>query len=252
MSSKIIRSNLLFPKWRRSYWITLMVLASFVFGVLYEPIQKTWISWSLPLSGKIIVIDAGHGGPDGGAVSQSGTIEKEITLKISTYLENFLTESGAYVIMTRDGDYDLAEPNTKKISRRKAEDLSNRVRIVRESGADLLISIHLNSIPSDRWSGAQTFYNPNRDENKRLASLIQYEITRTLENTNRIAKAKNDVYLLKHSPITTALVEVGFLSHHGEAKKLATEEYQKQMAGAIYYGITSFMEGKEVSSSNVP
>lgn len=232
--------------WRRNYWIPLVGVLLLFFSLAIEPIHSTWKAWSQPILGKVIVIDAGHGGLDGGAVSQSGIVEKDITLKIASNVQELLVQAGAQVIMTRETDMDLAHPDTKKISRRKTEDLSNRLRVVRESGTDIFVSIHLNAIPGDRWRGAQTFYNPNKEENRRLASLIQSEIIRTIANTDRLPKAKNDVFLIKYSPVTTALVEVGFLSNHEEARLLATESYQKKVASAIYYGILAYYDGKEV------
>lgn len=234
-------------RWRRNYWIPLAGVLLLLFTLTIEPIHSTWKAWSEPMLGKVIVIDAGHGGLDGGAVSDSGIVEKDITLKIASNVQQLLVQAGAHVIMTRESDMDLAHPDTKKISRRKVEDLTNRLRMVRESGTDIFISIHLNAIPGDRWRGAQTFYNPNKEENKRLASLIQSEIIRTISNTDRLPKAKNDVFLMRYSPVTTALVEVGFLSNHEEARLLASESYQKRIASAIYYGILAYYDGKQVS-----
>jgi N-acetylmuramoyl-L-alanine amidase len=223
----------------------------FVFGFILfplfspfpDPVQETW---AIPLVGKVIVVDPGHGGPDGGAVSREGLIEKNITLKISTYLRDYLQEAGAYVVMTREYDTDLSDPDTKKLRLRKAEDLMRRIDLVKETKADALISIHLNAIPSPKWSGAQTFYNPVRVENKRLATLIQAELIRNLENTNRLAEQKNDIYILKKSPVPTALVEVGFLSNPQEARQLAMDSYQKKVAASIYLGILRFYDaGKE-------
>ncbi|MGA9174546.1 MAG: N-acetylmuramoyl-L-alanine amidase CwlD, partial [Thermoactinomyces sp.] len=191
------------------------------------------------------MIDAGHGGPDGGAVSQQGLVEKDVTLRIAHYLQDYLHGAGALVFLTRENDTDLANPNTKRLRLRKAEDLMRRVYLIKEKNVDAFISIHLNAIPSPRWSGAQTFYNPVREDNKRLATFIQAELIRNLENTNRLAKQKGDVYILKHSPVPTALVEVGFLSNPDEAKLLATETYQKKVAASIYLGLIRFYTGKE-------
>ncbi|MDQ0418173.1 N-acetylmuramoyl-L-alanine amidase [Croceifilum oryzae] len=233
-------------RWRKMYWIPLMGVILLTCSFMIEPIRSTWMSRSEPMFGKVIVIDAGHGGIDGGAVSPSGIIEKDITLKIASYLQQLLGQAGAQVVMTRETDTDLANPDTRRISRRKAEDLSNRVRLVRESKAELFISIHLNSMAAGPWRGAQTFYNPIKEENKRLASLIQSEIIRTIANTDRLPKAKNDVFLMKYSPVPMALVEVGFLSNSEEARLLATEAYQKQVASAIYYGMLAYYDGKKV------
>ena len=152
------------------------------------PASRTWTYWTLPLSGKVIAIDAGHGGVDGGAVSKQGLVEKDLNLAIALQLRDFLQQAGAIVVMTREGDYDLAEEGTSKISKRKTQDLLNRAKFVKEKHASLLLSIHMNSIPSPKWSGAQTFFYPNQPENAILASLIQDEIRRNLGNTERLAE----------------------------------------------------------------
>lgn len=204
------------------------------------PTAKTWNYWSLPLSGKVIAIDAGHGGPDGGAVSREGLIEKDINLAISLYLRDYLQQAGAVVFMTREGDYDLAQEDTKGYSKRKTEDLKQRVRNIEGKGADLLISVHMNSIPSNRWSGAQTFYYPNHPDNKRLADLLQEELRITLENTNRTAKTAKTIYLLQALRMPSVLVEVGFLSHPEESLLLGDDVYQRKVATSIYRGILRY------------
>lgn len=230
-------------KW---FWLIL----GFLLGVVALPIllqEQEWESQnalSLPLSGKIIVIDPGHGGPDGGAVGKNGLVEKDVTLQIAFDLRDYLQQSGALVYLTRETDTDLVQ-NDSQVSRRKAEDLMNRLEFVKRQDADLFISIHLNSFPKNRYFGAQTFYNPKSDENKRLASLIQAELIRQLENTKRFPKANGDLYLLKHSPVPTCLIEVGFLSNPTEAELLATREYQQKIAASIYYGIIQFFAGQQ-------
>ncbi|MFC4098365.1 N-acetylmuramoyl-L-alanine amidase CwlD [Paenibacillus xanthanilyticus] len=214
------------------------------------PSTRTWTYWTMPLSGKTIVLDAGHGGVDGGAVSKQGDIEKDLNLAISLQLRDYLQQAGAIVHMTREDDHDLAGEDTKKISRRKTEDLVRRAQFVKEQGADLFVTIHMNSIPSPKWSGAQTFYYPNLPENERLAALIQDEIRRNLENTQRLAAKKNDIYLLKAmDSIPTALIEVGFLSNPGEAALLADADYQKKVAASIYQGILRYSAGEKWGSA---
>ncbi|SMO79482.1 N-acetylmuramoyl-L-alanine amidase CwlD [Melghirimyces algeriensis] len=198
-------------------------------------------TWSMPLSGQVIVLDPGHGGQDGGARSKDGILEKDIALTIALLLRDYLQESGALVIMTREQDHDLADQGT---SRRKAQDLMRRVDIVKKSKADAFISIHLNAIPSPRWSGAQTFYYPTMEQNQQLAKSIQSELIRNLENTDRKARHSGEVYILKSSPIPSALVEVGFLSHPEEARMLAEPSYQKKMAASIYHGIIRYFTGQ--------
>ncbi|KAA0544061.1 N-acetylmuramoyl-L-alanine amidase CwlD [Bacillus sp. BGMRC 2118] len=202
--------------------------------------NDSWKSWNLPLSGEVIVIDPGHGGPDGGAAYGDDVFERDIALNISLKLKDYLQEQGAIVLMTRENSDDLASQDTKGIRNRKIEDLRNRVKFINESNASAFLTLHLNAIPSERWSGAQTFYYGSLEENKRLATFIQTEVTRNLENTSRIAKPISGIYLLKKAQVPGALVEVGFLSNPTERKLLQKESYQEQMAASIYKGILRY------------
>jgi N-acetylmuramoyl-L-alanine amidase len=207
--------------------------------------KDTWEQWNLPLSGKIIILDPGHGGPDGGAVG-GDILEKDVALQVSRYLKDYLQEQGALVLMTREEDVDLADPKTKGYSRRKVEDLRNRITMINESEADLFISIHLNAIPSPRWRGAQTFYHRStHEDNERVAKFIQDEFRINLENTDRLAKSMNSLYILKNAKIPGALVEVGFLSNPSERALLIQEEYQKKLAASIYNGIMRHYTAEE-------
>ncbi|MCY9659347.1 N-acetylmuramoyl-L-alanine amidase CwlD [Paenibacillus chondroitinus] len=232
--------------------LSTLLVALVVFIYAYElPATKTWSDWTLPLSGKTIALDAGHGGPDGGASSKEGVIEKDINLAITLQLRDYLQQAGALVVMTRETDTDLADPSTKGYSKRKTEDLHNRADMINEKNADMFLSVHLNSIPSPKWKGAQTFYYTNNPNNSNLAALIQLELKRNLENTDRVAKpADKTVYLLKTLKIPSALVEVGFLSNPDEARLLADEKYQKMVAAAIYQGVLRFYAGEKVGSES--
>jgi N-acetylmuramoyl-L-alanine amidase len=206
--------------------------------------DKSWESWNLPLTGKVIYLDPGHGGPDGGAVGNN-TLEKDISLSITLLLRDYLQEQGALVLLTREEDVDLADEDTSGYSRRKAEDLKKRVKLINESEADLFLSIHLNAIPSARWSGAQTFYNGRFIENEDVAKYIQDELRRNLENTERVAKPIDGVYLLKNSEKPGALVEVGFLSNPQEEKLLNSEQYQEKVAASIYNGVLRYFSNEK-------
>ncbi|BBH24031.1 germination-specific N-acetylmuramoyl-L-alanine amidase [Paenibacillus baekrokdamisoli] len=238
-------------------WITYRGMARVALGIIAVsltvllltqevPASRTWTYWTLPLSGKIIAIDAGHGGADGGAVSKQGVVEKDLNLAIALQLRDYLQQSGAIVVMTREGDYDLANEGTSKLSKRKTEDLVKRAQFIKDKKASVFISIHMNSIPSPRWSGAQTFFYPNNSENALLASLVQDEIKRNLENTQRVAATVNTIYLLKAiEDIPSILVEVGFLSNPGEAARLTDSNYQKKVAASIYQGILRYSSGEK-------
>jgi len=227
-------------------------IASFIVGsiilIILFQYQFTdnisWKSWNLPLSGRIIILDPGHGGPDGGAVGGE-VLEKEIALQTALKLRDYLQQQGAFVILTRENDQDLASENTRGYSRRKAEDLRKRVEFINESEADLFISIHLNAIPSPRWRGAQTFYHGAFKENERVAKFIQAELRRNLENTNRSAKAINGIYLLKYAKRPGALVEIGFLSNPEERQLLAKNDYQTKLAASIYKGILRYFSNEK-------
>jgi len=222
---------------KRLWWILgCMLLIGFI-SVPFLAGRFKSQSAMLPISGKCIVVDAGHGGLDGGAVGKGGLIEKEVTLKVACFLRDYLQEAGAYVIMTREDDTELTLRG--KVGR-KATDLRRRVELTEEKEADILVSIHTNAIPLAKCSGAQTFFNPTREENQKLATHIQEELKRSLENTSRQPSKKNDVYILREAKKPTALVEVGFISHPEEAKLLGTEAYQRKVAVAMYYGIAKY------------
>jgi N-acetylmuramoyl-L-alanine amidase len=206
--------------------------------------NNSWKTWNLPLSGKIILLDAGHGGPDGGA-GTGKTLEKDIALQITKNVRDYLQEQGALVIMTREKDEDLADPDTRGYSRRKVEDLKKRLKMINNTDIDLFVSIHLNAIPSARWSGAQTFYAPQHKENARAAKFIQEELRRNLENTERKAKPINQVYILKNAKKPGVLVEVGFLSNPREKALLKKESYQEKVSASINNGILRYFTNEK-------
>jgi N-acetylmuramoyl-L-alanine amidase len=212
--------------------------------------NNSWKTWNLPLSGKIILLDAGHGGPDGGA-GTGKTLEKDIALQITKNVRDYLQEQGALVIMTREKDEDLADPDTRGYSRRKVEDLKKRLKMINKTDIDLFVSIHLNAIPSSQWSGAQTFYAPQHKENARAAKFIQEELRRNLENTERRAKPINQVYILKNAKKPGVLVEVGFLSNPREKELLKKGSYQEKVAASINHGILRyFTNEKEIKETD--
>ncbi|GAA5417711.1 germination-specific N-acetylmuramoyl-L-alanine amidase [Paraliobacillus ryukyuensis] len=225
--------------------VALWISGAILLVILIQyPIQQTtdsWDSWSLPLAGQAIVLDPGHGGPDGGAEGTDDTKEKDVALDVTKKLRDYLQQAGALVYMTREIDTDLAADETKGLSKRKAEDLKNRIAFIEEKDPDLFLSIHLNAIPSSQWSGAQTFYYPSLEKSEQLAKSLQAEIKRNLENTNREALAINGVYLLKHANRPSALVEIGFLSNTHERELLKTTSYQTKMAASLYEGILRYV-----------
>ncbi|NDI37025.1 N-acetylmuramoyl-L-alanine amidase CwlD [Chengkuizengella sediminis] len=223
----------------------ILLLLVITISILYKSYPKvlTWTGSSSSLSGQTIAIDPGHGGFDVGAVSKDGSLlEKTVNLSISLYLRDYLQEAGAFVIMTRETDADLKGNATKN---KKRIDFNNRLKLINESDANLLVSIHLNSIPSSQWYGAQTFYHSKSEESQRLAKLLQDEFKTNL-NTTREVLTKDVLIMLKSTNITSALVEAGFLSNPEELELLKSKEYQLKVAESIYHAILRYYDGDQV------
>lgn len=189
----------------------------------------------MKLLGKVIYIDPGHGGIDPGAVYKE-IHEADINLEISLKLMKILENNGAIVLLTRDGNYDLSVNNAVN---RKRSDLSRRAIIINESHCDLYISIHLNSISSSTWRGAQVFYDDINNKNEQLASLMQETLKSELR-TNRDYKQVTDMYMYKRINVPGLLIEVGFLSNENERYLLQQQTYQDKIANAINLGILKY------------
>lgn len=194
---------------------------------------------------KVVIIDPGHGGIDGGAVGRNtGVLESKVNLDIAFKLKRYLEEAGCIVIMTRNKDIGLYN-NSGTVRKRKNEDLRNRKKIFDNSKANLVVSIHLNSFPQGKYYGAQTFYPQRSDNSKSAAENIQDSLVRTLDNNNkRKASLKRDVYILKNVKTPTVIVECGFLSNAREEKLLIQDGYQDKIAWAIYVGLMEHFNDK--------
>lgn len=196
-------------------------------------------AWSWAVANRIIVIDPGHGGIDPGAVSPSGTLEKDITLQVAMRLNRLLSEAGAVTILTRETDSDLASMEGGSLLERKRRDLAQRVALANQHQADFYISIHVNSFPSSRWWGAQTFYSRRSESGRKLAESIQAELIRVLGNNRRQAKGE-DYYVLEKTQVTAVNVEIGFMSNPNEERLLKDPVYQEKIAQAIYAGVVRY------------
>ena len=224
--------------------ITLIVLSVFLSILVFTLVndRKELVpTVSLPISGKTIVIDAGHGKPDEGAQSSTGTTEAATNLKIALKLQNLLEQSGTTVILTRSDENAIYDIDAKTLKQKKISDIHNRVKIGNESSADLFVSIHLNKIPQQQYDGWQTFYKQGSDEGKKLAVSIQNNLNEAIQKeNNRVAKTIDNIYIIKHVEIPITIVECGFLSNPTEEKKLLEDEYQNRLAWGIYNGIIDY------------
>ncbi|MEN6462326.1 MAG: N-acetylmuramoyl-L-alanine amidase CwlD [Syntrophomonas sp.] len=224
----------------------LLTLGYVTFIKLNYSEQKMVLAYAV--GNKVIVVDAGHGGQDPGAV-RGNLREKDITLPIAKKLNKYLGQAGAVVIMTRKTDTDLAGEDFKgTVREHKRKDLANRVEKANKAKADLYISIHTNADVSPRWSGAQTFYCGTSEKSKLMAESIQQELTNVLGNTKRKAKT-GSYYISDNTEMTTVIVEVGFISNPEEANLLTNKEYQDKLAYAIFSGIAKAQDRNQAVST---
>lgn len=236
---------MIFKKWNVLLLSAILLVSVYAAGLWIE----TFLSArrvSLPSYGKVVVIDAGHGEPDGGAVGKSGVKEQEINLKIAEYTQGFLEQSGMEVIMTRADEQGLQDSGNT-IRQKKRSDMSNREKLMNQQDVSLFVSIHMNKFSDSKYSGPQVFYSPNHEKSKEMAEILQSELISVLEPASKreIKRAGNDIYLLKKAKVPAVLVECGFLSNAQEEQKLLDEKYQKETAWAIYCGIVKFFAAQE-------
>jgi len=209
-------------------------------------VQNVIPTTATPVSGKTIIIDAGHGVPDEGAESSSGTTEAETNLKIALKLQNLLETNGCNVILTRSDENAIYDLDKTTLREKKISDIHNRVKIGNESSADIFVSIHLNKIPQQQYWGWQCFYKNGDEKSTNLAKLIQSNLNTAIQKENkRVAMKLDTVYIMKHVEIPISIVECGFLSNPEEEKQLLTDDYQNKLAWGIYSGIIDYFQAKE-------
>ena len=193
----------------------------------------------------VIIIDAGHGGFDGGCIGLDGTLEKEINLNISLQLDHILSELGYKTILIRDNDCSV-ETEGSTVRERKKSDIFKRFSYMKEYPGCVYLSIHQNQYTAEYVNGGQMFYTPNNEDSKNLAQCIQDSVAENLQtNNNRnIKPCTKDVYLIHYAPSesTAVLIECGFLSNGNDLKNLKNREYQKQLGGAITLGLLDWIK----------
>jgi N-acetylmuramoyl-L-alanine amidase len=189
---------------------------------------------------RVIILDAGHGGVDGGAVGNSGTVEKYINLLITQKLKGYLDLFGYTTLMLREGDEGLYE-DKGRIRDKKLQDLDNRKSLIKNYDGDIFISIHLNKFSEEKYYGAQVFYEKGDEASHKLATRLQQQLIKDLNNgNNRIEKASSGYFLLKGNEMPSAIIECGFLSNSNEEALLKNEAYQNKIAFAIFKGINDY------------
>ncbi|MFZ5647212.1 MAG: N-acetylmuramoyl-L-alanine amidase family protein [Bacillota bacterium] len=184
-----------------------------------------------------MAVDPGHGGYDPGAV-RGGVREKDINLQIALKLKECLEQTGARVIMTRTGDYNLAIPGLHGKDAHRY-DLEKRLEKAQRSGAGIFVSIHSNCMRGGSGGGAEVFYQPRLEECKFLAECVQEEL-RSIPGIRKRKAKTSQYFVLRNASIPAVLVEVGFMNNPGERKLLTGDEYQEMLARRIACGILKF------------
>lgn len=232
--------------------VCLLILSLVTYGILNFtrlPEQVAKVN-ALPITNKVIVLDAGHGLPDEGAIGFNGTTEQAINLNITLKIQKLIEQSGAKVILTRSDENGIYSLDSKSIRNKKVSDIKNRVEIGNNSNADVFVSIHLNKYPpSEIYRGWQTFYQNSSENSKILSSLIQTNLNNNIEfKNNRSPLPLTNVYIMDKVQIPTVIIECGFLSNPDESSLLKTDEYQNKLAWGIYIGLQQYFSNEGVSN----
>lgn len=199
-----------------------------------------------PVSSHTVIVDAGHGGDDGGAVGIDGTVEKDINLDIALKLEKILKFYGFNVIMTRTEDVMTCDNGLSTMRERKVSDIRNRFKLIEHNPDAIFVSVHQNKFSDSAQHGTQVFYSDNNEKSRILANSIQTSVVNALQSGNMraVKKSGSSIYLLYHAKIPAVLVECGFISNADEVKLLNNDDYRMKVAILIADGILKyFMNG---------
>lgn len=196
-------------------------------------------------SARTLVIDAGHGGFDGGAVGSSGTTEQDINLSIAQRVQALAGFFGVRTALTRADENALDYDSSRSIRENKVADIRAREQIVRETSDPVFVSIHLNKFSDAQYRGAQVFYSPNHAGSKTLAELLQASLADGCDpaNTRQAKRAENTIYLMNQLECPAVIVECGFLSNPAEEQLLNDTGYHKKIAASIVTGYLRYESG---------
>ncbi len=213
-----------------------------LYASLQEEVPETSVASTSPALPRV-VIDAGHGGEDGGAEA-NGLLEKDVNLSIALRLRDMLTAAGFETEMVRTTDRAVYTDPQGTIREKKRSDLLHREELMNSRDDQIFVSIHQNQFPQEQYSGAQMFYAPEQPDSRGLAEEIRRAVTSLLQPDNRReCKPGKDIYLLTHAQVPAVIVECGFLSNPQEASLLSEEEYRQKMAFAVFCGVVSYVSG---------
>ena len=220
------------------FFFSSLLLLTFSISFYKVPKQAITLRSSLP----VVIIDAGHGGEDGGAVGVNGAYEKDINLNVAKKLHSLLRAAGFQAVMTRTEDKLLYDRNAEYEGRKKALDMQARLNMCRQYDHALFISIHQNAFVQKKYSGLQVYYSENNPASQVLASIIQDLSSQSVctGNDRKIKSAGSNIFLLKQLSLPSVLVECGFLSNQEECEKLTQDSYQTKLAMLLYSSVLEF------------
>ena len=226
-----------------SFFVLVLIISAMMFVFLnVEFVKHVQVSAEKDTK-PTFIIDAGHGGIDGGAIGADGTPEKDINLQISLYLNEILKSYGFNTVMIREDDRSIHSESAKTVREIKVSDIHNRMSVMENTDNCIFISIHQNSYNSSKYWGTQVFYSPNTQESKLLADEIQQSVVSLLQSNNerQIKECGKSVYLLYYAKKPAVLVECGFITNYNDLELLKNEEYQRKMAFSVANGILNYV-----------
>lgn len=229
---------------KKSLRLTFVLIGCFVVLAICARITERALPTAAAASTKpVIVLDAGHGGLDSGAVGATGVLEKDVNLSIVLALRDMFEMSGFEVVLTRDEDISIYDPGVEGIRNQKLNDMDNRLAIIQKYPDSIFLCIHQNNFTDPKYFGGQMFYNNNNPQNRTLAQIMQNKFAQLQPGNGREIKLTGEeLFLLKSNKNPSLMIECGFLSNPEEEQKLSTWEYQQKVAFTIYGGVMEFID----------
>jgi len=228
---------------KQTSFIILLVAGLFALLIWLWPERETPVFLPARMPDTVLIIDAGHGGEDGGAVGTNGTIESHINLAVALRLSQLMDLYGAHSVLLRDSDISLHDTSCETLREKKVSDLHNRVSTIENTQNAILISIHQNTFQNPKYHGAQVFFRED-EESVALAQTVQEQLKTALDPSNERVPTRipNSVYLMNHITCPAILVECGFLSNPAEEQLLNSDAYQTKLALTLASAYFTYQE----------
>ncbi|MBR2589847.1 MAG: N-acetylmuramoyl-L-alanine amidase [Clostridia bacterium] len=227
-------------------FLCIVLVSIILFGICFVvPIYKNTESKQIVSALPTIVIDCGHGGPDGGAVGADGTCEKDINLALGFALREILIQNGYQVVMTREKDAFICDDHSASLREQNVSDIHNRLKIAKSVPNSLFISIHMNNFSDTRYWGSQLFYGPKNKQSITMSEAIQKRLVTTVQkgNDRPLKQMDSSVYIIYNAPMPALLLECGFMSNTAELNRFKNTQYRCSFAFSVFLGINDYIKG---------